>query len=44
MLNWKHVVTYRAKAQKIILSGWMVKMFAMPRARQRIMDRMPSLV
>lgn len=39
----KENATYRARAQKMIFRGCMVKMFAMPSATQRIMERIPSL-
>lgn len=35
--------TYRQMMLKMIISGQMVMMLAMPRAKQRIMQRMPSL-
>ena len=37
------VETYRHTALRIIISTQVVKRFAMPRAKQRIMDRIPSL-
>jgi hypothetical protein len=35
--------TYRQMMLKMMISGWMVKMLAMPSAKQRTMERMPSL-
>lgn len=36
--------TYIARAQKTMIIGRKVKMLAMPTARQRIMDIIPSLI
>ena len=36
--------SYMDNAQNTIVSGWKVKMLAIPTARQMIIDKMPSLV
>lgn len=35
--------SYRVMTEKTMMMGLNVKMLAMPRAKQRIMERMPSL-